>query len=1140
MTVGQQTENNKRAHTRYTLKLPATITRALPSQQVVEIYDFCIGGMYLVTGHMGTNTTPVSHHEVIDINFILPDNLSHSHHLQARVIRVTSNSLGVAFLNPNKTTLQSILNYAVAQQPAATPLAVTDQKAGDSYSEIATLLMKKMQDVIDDYLLKQEAALMSLAKNADTHIQQNSYFSVIEQFNGPAGKRFKNDFLTTLQQVLAERSTQPSSPAQPTNNLEQAEDFSLVNDDELNDWIARSDIANKIESCYHQELVGIEQRLTQLLGYTISARNNPMGPESISNAYQGALKSLTLNHEVYSACCRIFRDTLSDGMGSVYQQVSQRMIALGLPSEISYSIKKTTASTPSNPKNSVAEPTAEKRKNNPQADESEELYNLISTLQFLHQTTQKEPTEHHHESHHHYSPQELVETLKKLNSNQHATPPVATSEESTQRSITLQLLQEIESRHDGKTLSPEEMRVMETTGTLYEEMYQDSQITHGVKEWLGKLELPMLDEALQDDSILYDSDHLARRFINKLTQLEYYNDQELDNLEGDLRKNIESMLQQLSQQQSMEPVLVTQLLEKVESLLHVQDKAYQHNLSDALHACSDHATLPSLQINSLSIQSPDTDEEQLKEWRKRIRRMRRGDWVLFDAGDSDAKRLCLTWVSDDFTDYAVVNLKGQMQGTIKVDILALQLYSGAAVVLDNADDSAFDRAQYSMLQKLNEKLLHETTHDALTGLVNRREFEKSLKQLHSTPSDSQDIICYYDLDYFDVINNSFGYEAGDKLLIEVANIFEEVLAERGLLARVGGNEFALLLKAFTVDDALTITEQFKDALRAYQFIYEESRSAVSFCSGVVPINLEQHEATRLLQTAEAACRLAKGRGVNQLHVIQADDHDLKKSNLVIYWASKIDDKLNSNSLMLRYQPIVPVTDKTLRPHAEILLGITDQTGSLVSPEHFILAAERYRRMPEIDRWVISNVLKFFKNHPSHLDRLGGIAINLSGLSVNDDKIIPFIMDQLKASQLPASHICFEITETAGIENLSGAAEFINEIKQCGVSFSLDDFGTGMSSYAYLKNLPVDYIKIDGSFVRDIVNNKSDHAMVKSVTEIGHFMGKKIIAECVESNASLEVLRQIGVDYAQGYAIQRPQLIDSLHTKIESNTHPNNS
>ncbi len=1133
MTVVPQTESNKRAHTRYTLKLPATLTRALPSQQRVEIYDFCIGGMYLVTDHMGTHSTPMSHHEVIDINFILPDNPSHSHHLQARVIRVTNNSLGVAFLNPNKTALQSILNYAVAQQPAATPPVTTPpgHKADDSYTEIAALLMKNMQDVIDRYLLKQEQALMSLAQHAHAHIQQGSYFSAIEQFNGPARKQFKSDFLTTLEQALADRSTRPTAQAQPTKSLEQAKDLSLVNDDELNDWIARSDIASKIESRYHQELVGIEQRLTQLLGYTISASNNPMGPESISNAYQGALKSLALNHEVYLVCCRIFRDTLSDGMGPVYQQISQRMIALGLPSEISYSIKKTTESTPQNPTNSAHEATPEKRKNDPQTEESEELYNLISTLQFLHQTTQKEHAAHHQEGHH-YSPQELIETLGKLDLNQPSASQAAPTK-SIQNSITLQLLQEIESRQDGKTLSPEEMRVMETTGTLYEEMYQDNQITDGVKEWLGKLELPMLDEALQNDAILYDSDHLARRFINKLTQLEYYNDQELDTLKGSLRKNIENMLQQLSQQRSMEPVLVTQLLEKVESLLHVQDNAYQHNINDALQACSDHTTLPSLQINSLSIQNPDTDEEQLKEWRRRIRRMKRGGWVLFDAGDSNAKRLCLVWISDDFTDYAFVNLKGQMQGTIKVDILALQLYSGAAVVLDNADDSAFDRAQYSMLQKLNEKLLHETTHDALTGLVNRREFEKSLKQLHPTPSDNPDILCYYDLDYFDVINNSFGYEAGDKLLIEVAKIFEKVLAERGLLARVGGNEFALLLKEFTVDEALAITKQFKDALKAYQFIYEESKSAVSFCSGVVPINLQQHEATRLLQTAEAACRLAKGKGVNQLHVIQADDHDLKKSNLVIYWASKIDDKLNSNGLMLRYQPIVPITDKTLRPHAEILLGITDQTGSLVSPEHFILAAERYRRMPEIDRWVICNVLKFFKNNPSHLERLGGIAINLSGLSVNDDNIIPFIMDQLKASQLPTSQICFEITETAGIESLSGAAEFINEIKQCGVSFSLDDFGTGMSSYAYLKNLPVDYIKIDGSFVRDIINNKSDHAMVKSVTEIGHFMDKKIIAECVESNASLEVLRQIGVDYAQGYAIQRPQLIDSLHTKIKS-------
>lgn len=1121
MTI-EQSGKSRRAHTRYTLKLPAIITSALIPQQAVEIYDFCIGGMYLVVNQTNL-TTPIDHSEVIDISFTLPDNPTNSHHFQARIIRSARHNLGVSFLNPNKTTLQSVLNYATNQQQTiipAHPSTITRNNIDNGYAEIVALMIKNIRPVVDAYLLKQEVTFLKLAKQSSNVIQQNGYFSAIDRFKRPV---FKKSLLAGLEKSLLEKPAEISTQTPSVERLEFTENLSLVGDDELNDWIAHADIANKTESRHHQELVGIEQRLSQLFGYAISHSNNPLGPESISSAYQEALKSLNLDNDIYLACCKIFRDTLASGMGKIYQQINQQLIKIGLQAEISYKIKKPTEATPhkkSTAGNQAAAPI--KRESEQQADESKGLYKLISTLQSRQQTPQSNQTNHPH-----YSPQELIEKLANLKGSAAKT---VTNEE-IQDSITLQLLREIENGHEGKSLSVDEMRIMETTGNLYNEMYQDNLITQGVKQWLGKLELPMLDEALKDDSILYNPNHLTRNFINKLAQLEHYNNHQLDNLKGTLRKDIDSLLQQLSQQQQMEPSLLRPLVEKVDSLLQVQKKAYQHNLNDTLDRCNAHTPLPTLELNHLSTQKREADKEQLKEWRKRIRRMKKGDWVLFDADESNAKRLQLIWISETFTDYVFVNLKGQMKGSIKVDTLALYLSCGAAMVLNNADDSAFDRAQYQMLQKLNQQLLHETTHDALTGLLNRREFEKNLKSLQASQQQTQDILCYYDLDYFDVINNSFGFEAGDKLLIDVANIFTETLSERGLLARVGGNEFALLLKNITIDDALAITEQFKTALKHYQFVHEEGKSAVSFSSGIVPINLQQHEATRLLQTAEAACRLAKGKGVSQLHIIQVDDSDLKKSNQVIYWASKIDDKLNSNALMLRYQPIVPVADKTLRPHAEILLGITDQTGSLVSPEHFILAAERYRRMPEIDRWVISNVFKFFKHHPSLLEKLGGIAINLSGLSVNDDNIIPFIMDQLKASQLPTSRICFEITETAGIDNLSSAAEFIKEIKQSGVSFSLDDFGTGMSSYAYLKNLPVDYIKIDGSFIRDIARNKSDHAMVKSVTEIGHFMGKKIIAECVEDSTCLEILRQIGVDYGQGYAIQRPQLIDNLHTKV---------
>ena len=477
-----------------------------------------------------------------------------------------------------------------------------------------------------------------------------------------------------------------------------------------------------------------------------------------------------------------------------------------------------------------------------------------------------------------------------------------------------------------------------------------------------------------------------------------------------------------------------------------------------------------------------------------------------------------------------MNVKGLKELTLGLTELARQLRNETAVVLDDGGEPLIDRAQTAMLQKMHRQLLHESTHDQLTGLINRREFERflALALASSHQSNQHHVICYIDLDQFSVVNNTFGYGGGDRLLVEVTKLLKDELGDRGMVARIGGDEFGMLFENGTVEEALEITARQKAAIQNYRFISDEKSLAISFSAGLVSIEPESDSVATLLQAAEASCRSARGKGTNYIQVYSPDDEGMTRHKHAVEWVTKIDEALDNDSLVLRYQPIARISRKTpLLHHAEILLGIPDEQGNLISPVDFIFAAESFRRMVAVDRWVIQNVFRWMGTHSRELDEMGGLAINLSGASLNEEGFIDFVLQQAKVLMVPMEKVCFEVTETAGIANLSNASEFILEVKKTGCTFALDDFGSGLSSYAYLKNLPVDFLKIDGAFVKNMDSNPYDYAVVKSITEIGHFMGKGIIAEYVENENILNMLREIGVDYAQGYVIGKPLALSSL-------------
>lgn len=432
-------------------------------------------------------------------------------------------------------------------------------------------------------------------------------------------------------------------------------------------------------------------------------------------------------------------------------------------------------------------------------------------------------------------------------------------------------------------------------------------------------------------------------------------------------------------------------------------------------------------------------------------------------------------------------------------------------------------------RKLARQLSYQATHDALTGLYNRREFEDRLKEAieESRVHGGEHALCYLDLDQFKLVNDTCGHIAGDELLRQVASLLQGKIRESDILARLGGDEFGVLLQHCTLEQARSVAEDLRKTVRDFRFVHEDHSFEIGVSIGVVTVNASIHNMTEVYSAADVACYAAKDSGRNRIHVYKPDDHELKRRQGEMRWVARIRKAIEEDRFVLYSQVIEPVSDPDLPVHYEILLRIRDENGEEVPPMAFIPAAERYNLMPEVDRWVVGRVMDLastIQHGPLH-DAVW--TINISGRSLGDDEFLRYLARKISDAPMAADRICFEITETAAIANLRRATRFMKQLKDLGCRFALDDFGSGLSSFAYLKNLEVDYLKIDGSFVRDMVEDPIDYAMVEAINNVGHVMNIQTIAEFVETSEIREALQSLGVNYGQGFGIGRPVPLHDL-------------
>ncbi|MBT6277972.1 MAG: EAL domain-containing protein [Chromatiales bacterium] len=435
-------------------------------------------------------------------------------------------------------------------------------------------------------------------------------------------------------------------------------------------------------------------------------------------------------------------------------------------------------------------------------------------------------------------------------------------------------------------------------------------------------------------------------------------------------------------------------------------------------------------------------------------------------------------------------------------------------------------------------LKYQASHDALTGLYNRREFESRMQQAldGAKATGAEHAICYLDLDQFKVINDTAGHLAGDELLRQLAVAFKDRMRKTDVIARLGGDEFGVLVQRCTVEQATTLAQSLLEVVGASRFHWEGRLFRYGVSIGVVPISAASSDLSGILSAADAACYAAKEAGRNRVHVYSADDEELLKRHAEMGWAVRLSEAIEHDQFELYYQPIRAVaptatgTTKSIRPASisiEVLLRLVPPSGPVIGPDIFLPAAERYGMGTELDRWVVGHTLAWLNEHASQLDDIDVCSLNISGTSLGDAQFAEFTINAVQSCAIDPQRICFEITETAAIAHLFNAQTFIKALQALGCRFALDDFGSGFSSFAYLKNLSVDFLKIDGTFIKNLVDDPVDREMVRSINEIAHMMGKKTVAEFVQSEAAFETLRVIGVDFAQGQFIGAAQPLARL-------------
>ncbi len=550
-------------------------------------------------------------------------------------------------------------------------------------------------------------------------------------------------------------------------------------------------------------------------------------------------------------------------------------------------------------------------------------------------------------------------------------------------------------------------------------------------------------------------------------------------------------------------------------------------------------TAAEAQAEPAQLRAKVEDLPRLRRWVMRVEQLEQGTWLSYRDKAGKKVRMQLAWVSEERDRYIFVNERGQKVADISNIQLARQLSRGMQPPAPADKLSVVDKSLYQTLEHVQKTLSFARNHDSLTKLINRATFLDQMGRAlrHAQQKGSQHAVLYLNIDQFELVNEVYDRIHGDQVLLEFARLLAQLHSKKSSSARIESDSFAVLLLDRTMEQAMQIGEKIRRDIEASSVDIEGEKISFTVSIGAVPIREHSPEVGQILNLARTTMHLAKEQGRNR--VVQFEETQTSPSTYTqekLRVKRDLEQAVATDRFVLQGQPIMQTRitgEKAEQLHYELLLGLANRDGTLASPQDFIVSAERYGFMTLVDRWVIREAFSWISHLMDAQKVIPSLSINLSGTSVTDDSFMDYLFEQISAYGVGTSRICFEITETGTISNLVKAADFVRAFRNIGCKFSIDDFGTGLASHNYLRELPVDYVKIDGSFITNIHRNRNDYAITRSINDLAHFLGQETIAESVESDEIVEKLREIGVDYLQGWGVGRPKTLSEVAKDLSS-------
>lgn len=1183
-----ESRHERRAHKRHALDLVGGLSKNNGQFVPCHIRDFCPDGMLLTVDkkshqQLAAGDGSMSAGDTLTLRFKTNLNDEPQEHLaRVRIARVTSDGFGVCFDGENAEAVWQLRQLVrelrvglhqdlAAERRSRAPCAPMEVEQALNAGQ----LLEVVRERVEQYLIARMAFLfkgardnlIASANDSTSDSNQAKHLDAMKEVQDIQDS-VETAYLDTIARQFAVMVNPDvvSEPEEPSS----AQELALVDTGSFDDWLTTKNIISAAESKLKKPQYDLEQRLTRLVNAPIDEENNPIGLGALCLSFHDAIQGLGASGYARRALLNAFELTVVKSLKSFYDELNALLEKSGVEATVERARK--VAQTPERKNREKRKDTTESKaaterdvpppnvveNDKPDPNSSAEIMkgaaavlpplrlgsafhtagNLLN-MQRVFDSNQSTGSGEIMQGLEAWAPaqvnmeqqKELLDSLSILQRS----PRFAQATDNTP----LDLRSKLNSawRSAGVDVTPNHHMMLDIVSNLIDAILDDPFVSDEVKVRVRRLAVPILKVAFQDPSFFENQQHPARQILDNLGRLDPESDEHI-------KEVVDPVVNGIVKDYDEDPSIFTQALRPLKAEVSKQRIIFQKNLERLVserqtqqefvksRQNDDDKSEQSKRQKSKAVDQAKIagDQNEWERWLANARRCKPGDVLSVEEQNGKRRKLTLAWVSEDKGTFVLVDSLGNKARSMTIQELAMQMKRGSVVAEDIANMALTDRGTYRMLRSLHEKLARKASHDQLTDLLTRKEFEARLDGLitESVRNTSCHVMYALDIEGLQGIVDKAGKKIAVELLIKLARLLEKNVANRGSVARLGQARFGVLLKDVSLEKGREIVERQREIIAKARCMWRGESFSLKASAGILEINDMSEGVEATIKAVEAALERTAKTGRNETKVTGTIHDPIKSQGLCNAGSTTILDMLNMDSLRLRCQRVIPLSeDNTQLPHYEILLGVQKDAGQVSLPADFIRAAVRNHEMQTVDRWVIRSVFAWLKENQDKADGVDGYSINLSINSLSDDGVLEFVLKQFSDSMVPPAKIIFEFPESAAAANVSLTTDFVTTLKSYGCRFAIDDFGMADDSFSYLNSLPVDFVKIDGKLVVDILANAKDLAVVRSINEIGHLLGKRTIAEFVESKPILTRLRELGVDYAQGFGIEKPVLLESL-------------